>query len=114
MAKPIEQLEAMRRLGENWDGYGAAAPQAKIIDLARDFIGLLDAYTRPSTAPAEFHVSPTRIGGILIDWEDEAAEHEMELSPDGSVGFLHIDKATGTIVPRKFSPQELREFLFAA
>ncbi len=103
MAKPIEQLEAMRRLGENWDGYGAAAPQAKVIDLAQEFIDLLDAMiVRFSVAPAEFHVSPTRVGGILIDWEDGPIEHEMELSPDGSIGFLHHNKGTGSITTRKF------------
>ena len=96
MAEPIEQLEAMRHLGENWDGYGAAAPQAKIIDLAQEFISLLDAI-----------------------------EHETELSPDGSIGFLHHNKDTGKIETRKFaagSPsvvpsgllQELRQLLRAA
>ncbi len=34
MATMIEQLEAMRRLAENWDGYGAAAPRSDVIDLA--------------------------------------------------------------------------------
>jgi hypothetical protein len=126
MAKPIEQLEAMRRLGENWDGYGAAAPQAKVIDLAQEFIDLLGAMiARFSVAPAEFHVSPTRVGGILIDWEDDAIEHEMELSPDGSIGFLHHNKRIGSITTRKFSAgdpavvdpgllHELRQLLVAA
>ncbi len=103
MAKPIEQLEAMRCLGENWDGYGAAAPQAKVIDLAQEFIDLLNAMiARFSVTPAEFHVSPTRVGGVLIDWEDDAIEHEMELSPDCSIGFLHHNKGTGSITTRKF------------
>jgi hypothetical protein len=107
MAEPIEQLEAMRRLGEDWDGYGAAAPQAKIIDLAREFIGLLVAMlARSSAAPTEMHVSPTRVGGILIDWEADAIEHEMELSPDGSIGFLHHNKKTGGIATRKFSASD--------
>ena len=126
MAKPIEQLEAMRRLGENWDGYGAAAPQAKIIDLAQDSSACsMPCSRRSSAAPAEFHVSPTRVGGILIDWEDDAFEHEMELNPDGSIGFLHHNKATGTIETRKFSAgapaavdpgllHELCQFLVAA
>ena len=30
-------------------------------------------------------------------------EHEMELGPDGSIGFLHRNKDTGKIVTRKFS-----------
>jgi hypothetical protein len=71
MATPIEQLEAMRHLGENWDGYGAAAPQANLIDLAREFTGLIEAMLKKSAAePGALHVSPTRVGGILIDWED--------------------------------------------
>ena len=107
MVKPVEQLEAMRRLGENWDGYGAAAPQEKIIDLAREFVGLLDALlARCSAAPAELRVSPTRVGGVLIDWEDGSIEHEVELGPDASIGFLHHNKVTGAIATRKFSASD--------
>jgi hypothetical protein len=125
MATPIEQLEAMRRLGENWDGYGAAAPQANVIDLAQEFTGLIDAMLRRSAAdPGVLHVNPTRVGGILIDWEDRSMQHEVELNPDCSIGFLHLNKATGDIQTRKFCPgaqavvdpgllQELRQLLAA-
>src|SRR5438105_660170 len=101
MATPIEQLEAMRGLGENWDGYGAAAPQASLIDLAQEFTGLIEALLRKSTTAAGvLHVSPTRVGGILIDWEDGSMEHEVELNPDRSIGFLHRTKTTGQIQTR--------------
>ena len=104
MAEPTEQLESMRHLAENWDGYGAAAPGAKVIDLAQGFVGLLEAMLARSTAsPPEFHVSPTRIGGVLIEWNGDSIEHEMELSPDGSIGFVHHNKATGAVASRKFS-----------
>src|SRR5260370_32620624 len=91
-----EQLEAMRRLGENWDGYGAAAPQAKLVDLAHEFTALIEAMLRKSaTDPGVvLHVSPTRVGGVLIEWEDLAMQHEVELNPDCSIGFLHLNKAT--------------------
>ncbi len=105
MATLIEQLGAMRRLEENWDGYGAAAPRADVIDLAQEFTCLIDAMLRKSgTIPAALHVSPTRVGGVLIDWEDDARQHEIELNPDGSVAFLHLNKATGQIKTRKFTP----------
>jgi hypothetical protein len=125
MATPIEQLEAMRQLGENWDGYGAAAPQANLIDLAQEFTGLIEAMLSKSTAGAGMlHVCPTRVGGILLDWEDHSMQHEVELSPDYSIGFLHLNKATGSIQTRKVSPaaqtavdpgllQELRQLLAA-
>lgn len=103
MAGPIEQLETMRRLSENWDGYGAAAPQGKVIDLAQGFVDLLGAMTRASASPPEFHVSPTRVGGVLIEWGGDSVEHEVELSPDGGVCFLHHDNVTGAIATRKFS-----------
>jgi hypothetical protein len=31
MAALCDQLQAMRGLAENWDGYGAAAPQGHVI-----------------------------------------------------------------------------------
>lgn len=42
MATPIERLQAMRSLIENWDGYGAAAPAATSIDLAQKFVGPIE------------------------------------------------------------------------
>jgi hypothetical protein len=31
-------------------------------------------------------------------------QHEVELNPDCSIGFLHLHKATGDIQTRKFCP----------
>lgn len=108
MATPKEQLQVMRLLKENWDGYGAAAPQAHVIDLAQEFTSLIEAMLIKSTADlSALHVSPTRVGGILIEWEDQSMQHEIELNPDGSLGFLHFNKATGHIETRSFSPGSL-------
>lgn len=108
MANPIEQLQAMRGLAENWDGYGAAAPAATAVDLAQEFVGLIETMWKKSASNScVLHASPTRNGGILIEWEDRGMQHEVEISPDRSIGFLHLDKATGEIVTRKFSAQNL-------
>src|SRR5262245_39947199 len=105
MATPIQQLQAMRHLSDNWDGYGAASPEANAIALAQEFASLIEAMLRKSSAgPAELHVNPTRVGGVLIEWEDKAMEHEVEINPDRSIGFLHLNKTTGQIETRKFSP----------
>ena len=102
MATANAQLQAMRDLAENWDGYGAAAPREHIIDLASAFVSLVDGVLRQRLAvPNVLHVSPTRIGGILIEWEDATVQHEVEISPDQSFGFLHLNKATGHIDTRK-------------
>jgi hypothetical protein len=103
MATPAEQLHAMHDLTENWDGYGAAAPQAHVLDLARELVGLLETGLRKSPgAPPDLHVSPTRIGGILIEWESGTMQHEVEINPDGSIGFLHLNRSTGHVETRKF------------
>ena len=106
MATAFEQLEAMRRLEENWDGYGAAAPRPDVIDLAQAFVGLLEAAMRKGLSPNGelLHVSPTRIGGVLLEWENGLMGHEVEFNPDGSISFLHLNKNTKHIETRKFTP----------
>jgi hypothetical protein len=105
MATPDTQLQAMRLLEENGDGYGAVAPQAHVVELAREFVGLIEALLRKRAAtPGILHVSPTRTGGILIEWEDEAMQHEVEIDPDQSFAFLHLNKTTGHIDTHKLSP----------
>jgi hypothetical protein len=103
MATTFDQLQAMLGLKENWDGYGAAAPNAAAVELARGFVGLLEQQVKKS-ANAALHLSPTRIGGVLIEWEDNANEHELEIDPYGSLGFLHRDKTTGQIATRRSYP----------
>src|SRR5206468_1076426 len=101
----LDQLQAMRNLPENWDGYGAATPNPSVLELAREFAGFLEMILRKFAAsPFELHVSPTRVGGVLIRWETPAMEHEVDITPDHGFGFLHLDKATGQITTRKLSP----------
>src|SRR4051812_23127857 len=104
MATLTEQLQAMRQLEKNWDGYGGAAPGAEVLDLAQAFTGLLESLRPPRAGWGELHVSPTRMGGVLIEWEDALWQHEVEVNPDGSMSFLHLNKRTSQIETRKFSP----------
>jgi hypothetical protein len=116
VATSNDQLQAMRHLAANWDGYGAAAPESSVVDLAQEFTALIEAMVaKSSCGPSLLHLSPTRTGGILIEWEGGDMQHELEINPDGSIGFLHLNKKTGHTETRKFSPgtpvgllQELR------
>ena len=115
----------MRPLGENWDGYGAAAPHANVIDLAQEFVALVEALmVKTANDSWTLHVTPTRVGGVLIDWEVRFMQHEIDIGPDRSISFLHLNKSTGQTEVRKFSPgvqavvhpgllQELRQLLAA-
>lgn len=103
MATPLEQLDAMRNLRANWDGYEADPPSPEVLDVAKEFVGLLTAF-RGADSLREIHVSPGRAGGVLIEWADPRSEHELEIEPDGTWGFLHTDRTTGKMTERKFPP----------
>jgi hypothetical protein len=100
MTTPLEQLKAMRSLEENWDGYGAAPPRADLIDLASEFVHFMQALRRQSSTYQQILASPTRTGGVLLEWDDDQREHEVEFNPDGSLGFLHVNKLTGEMETR--------------
>lgn len=119
----VNQLDALRNLSENWDGYHAAAPHVQAIDLAQELAGLIECLLRRNHADPVMHVSPTRAGGVLLEWQAGPVEHEIEIGADGSVGFLHRHASTGAIHTRRFAPepgvvqagflQELRQLLAA-
>src|SRR5437868_3246794 len=65
LPRVLRQLEAMRQVPENWDGYHAAAPRLEMIDAASRFIQCL-VERFPVVKP---YVTPTRVGGVLFAWE---------------------------------------------
>ena len=103
MATLLEQLNAMRGMNSNWDGYNADAPQASAIELAGGLIRLFAAL-RPGFESPAVYVTPTRIGGVQIMWEDTGYEHELEVEPDGTIEVMHTEVATGRHEIRKFPP----------
>jgi hypothetical protein len=124
MATLIEQLDAMRHLPENWDGYGADVINPGAIELAKEFVSLMEVVRLRIGNGDDLFVSPTRVGGVLIDWEGATHQHEIEIDPDGTISFLHLNKATQQAETRKFTPgqrgtvqpgllQELRQCLAA-
>lgn len=104
MATPLEQLDLMRNLRENWDGYGAEPVVPEVVEVAKEFVDLLAAVRDRTDRYEGIHVSPGRAGGVLIEWDEPGYEHELEVNPDGSLGFLHTDLATGQMIERRFPP----------
>jgi hypothetical protein len=99
MAAVIDQLEAMRHLPENWDGYGGAPPSAEAIDAALTFL----RYCQAQMAVPDPYVTPTRAGGVLLEWEQ--GPHQLEVEFDGAMSgsFVYLNResgeiATGTVV----------------
>jgi hypothetical protein len=104
MATLHEQLDAMLTLKSNWDGYNADPIDPKPVALAKDFVVYLQMIERHRQVNRGLSVHPTRVGGVQIEWADAKADYELEIDPDGMIGVLRVDRATGQMVERSFAP----------
>jgi hypothetical protein len=91
MATATEQLEAMRGLPENWDGYGAAAPGSGPIDAAIGFLRQCGA----RLAVLQPYVAPTRSGGVLLEWEQGPHQLEIQFDDAERGSFVYLNRETG-------------------
>lgn len=103
MATLTEQLDAMLTLKSNWDGYNADPIVPEVVEVAKEFVGVLHALLGRGVDKTIMFVAPGRDGGVMVEWDDDAAEYEMDINPDGSFGFLREDKLTGVMTEEKFS-----------
>jgi hypothetical protein len=72
---------------ENWDGYKANAPSPKAVLRAAELLTALEVVF--GKIPPM--VSPTRTGGILLIWERNGAELEIQIGVDESFSFVYED-----------------------
>ena len=90
MATPYEQLQAMRTLPENWDGYGADSPRGDILSAASEFLRVIQqapGYTDP-------YIVPTRIGGVLLAWEHGPHQLEVDFESPQKAAFVYLNRET--------------------
>lgn len=107
MPTVVEQLEAMRSVPENWDGYGGAAPQSAAIEAALRFLRPLLA----DGALPEPYVTPTPAGGVLLVWQQ--GPHQLEVAiRDGDRGsFVYLDQVIAPPSPAIPISRPPKEFL---
>lgn len=91
MGTVTEQLEALRDLPENWDGYGAARPAPGPIDVAIGFLRRCGA----QRAIPQPHVAPTRTGGVLLEWEQGPHQLEIQFDDEQRGSFVYVNRQTG-------------------
>jgi hypothetical protein len=85
----VRALEPLRRLRDDWDGLGAAAPPADLVDSAIElasYLGWREAF--PPTA-----VTPTPAGTIVFTW-DGPEYFEIEITSPYQAEWMRVD-ATG-------------------
>lgn len=82
----IGELNAMRRLTDDWDGLGASAPRNEIIDSAVEWGQHLRRLGR--MAPASVLAGPR--GTILFNWQDENGYLDAEVARPHYVEWMWI------------------------
>jgi hypothetical protein len=69
------RLSELFQLRDNWDGAGAIAPSAAIIQSVAD---LLESHHRTWSPPSR--VVPTADGTIAIEWQDQGLHASLEVT----------------------------------
>lgn len=98
MATPYEQLEAMRTVPDNWDGYGGFAPKPEAIDSAIHFYRQVETI-RNLPIP---YLGPTPNGGVQFDWDDGPHHLEVAFEPERNgtlkAEFLYDNTLSGDVI----------------
>jgi hypothetical protein len=79
-------IELLRRLDPNWDGYGAPMIDPAIIDAAKSFVAGL-----PATCLIPPHVIPMSGGALQLEWHDGPKSLELEFESPDSIRYLQWD-----------------------
>lgn len=68
IAELIHELEYIRSLQNNWDGEGAEAPKAALVDSAIDLLVFLQSQ---QMLPPPVRIAASPNGNIILEWQSE-------------------------------------------
>src|SRR5262249_45767302 len=96
-AQVVQELEAFRTLGANWDSYGADPISEQAIVAARNLLDLVWEQLADEFGERlrPYAVAPIANGGIQIEWRGPDSAVEIEIGPQGSLGSLLIHNESG-------------------
>lgn len=85
------KLWRLRTLGDDWDGYGAVAPDAGALARAHEFLATLETWPRHVPRP---DVMASTEGGVLVEWDADGVEVIIEFAARGCVNvYLKTPRA---------------------
>lgn len=86
----LYNLERIAAVPEDWDTFGSGRTSAIAVNAARDLVWKtvvnLAAYKGADGTPDD--VAPLSGGGVQVEWRGNAGTIEVEVSADGSFGYL--------------------------
>lgn len=85
------RLDELSALEDDWDSYGGRSPTARAIGVASRLI--VEATTQVGDVPSA--VMPFPNGGLQVIWERGRDELQVDVGPDGGLGYLTIHRGDG-------------------
>jgi hypothetical protein len=83
-------IESLRQLAANWDGYGAPRIDPAVIEAVKEFIRGL-----PDNLAFRPRVVPTSNGSIQLEWHDGPKSLELEFESPRLIRYLQWEPASG-------------------
>jgi hypothetical protein len=95
LANTMAELDRIVGLGLDWDSYGSAPPANVAVETARRLIVTVyrDSMLSARTPSLPYSIAPLSGGGIQFEWRGESKALEIEVSPEGALGYLLIQGA---------------------
>ena len=87
----FERLDELSMLEPDWDSYGGLPPTARAIGLASRVI--VESVAQTGGAPSD--VLPLPAGGLQLVWAHDPDELQIDVGPEGVLGYLMIRRGEG-------------------
>jgi hypothetical protein len=90
LAPLVQRIAAFAELEPDWDSYGAAPPTSEALESATRCLRVLVAAVAPEVGDKAmpFWVAPLPTGGVHVEWRGSRSALEVEIGPQGQLGFL--------------------------
>jgi hypothetical protein len=85
------RLDVLSTFEDDWDSYGALPPTARAVGLASRVI--VECAAHAGGTPSA--VMPLPDGGLQLLWERGSEELQIDVGPDGALGYLAIHRGGG-------------------
>jgi hypothetical protein len=95
----IGELLALRDLADDWDGQGALAPGAGVVDAAV----VLASRLRGAWPAPDFAVAGVN-GTVILEWHGTDTFTELEVESADAAEVRRVAKATGQVSAARFRP----------
>jgi hypothetical protein len=93
----LQQLAEIAALPRDWDSYGALSPASQalaaayalLFELHEQFGRQVQERVRP------YMIAPIAHGGLQLEWRGKQSQIEVEIAPNGALGYLLIRSMDG-------------------